>query len=141
MKKLLLLTILLLSVIWCFAQQTAFVPDCKDNLSVFQTYPCKIPVIKAGKTVGYTEKNFSFYTAAALSSTMLDKYPILSFSNSIKPPHYKWLMIQPKYGKAWYVDNPDSSGGKYIIHMNRKNFKWLNDSTAVYSPDSLNKKK
>lgn len=131
MKKLLLLTIFSLWGIWSYGQHHLI--GQKDLLDTIQFDKNRHFIFSTHNQD--TEKNFSFYTVA------LDKYPILSFSNSIKPPHYKWLMIQPKYGNAWYVDNPDSSGGKYIIHLNRKNFKWLNDSTAVYSPDSLNKKK
>lgn len=137
MKKLTLSIILIVASLTLMAQK---VPDCdtaKNSFTIIDQ-PCKVKVFKAGKFIGYTEKNDHWVATTATCLWAYKGSPGNIFQEASRltlgAANYQYY-IQFGYPDLpkWGVDNPSETKDKYIIHIKRKQLKWLNDSTAVYS--------
>jgi hypothetical protein len=106
MKKLIfqLILIALFPTCWYFAMAQK-VPDCDTT---------KISWAKTGSL------------DLSTGSPMIGVAPYKLFT-------YHWVTFSGENRPTWSVDNPEKTKDKYIIHIKRKQLKWLNDSTAVYA--------
>jgi hypothetical protein len=128
-------TLTILLIVFCsfvFGQKINPLKPCDTSkLSFFtvNTIPCLVPVINAGKLTGYTEQIFRSYPTSASRLYRLSDFLI----GNTKPSFYKWIIFEYPDRPQWSIDDPDTTKGKYIIHIKRKYVHWLNDSTMVYS--------